>query len=167
MRRTEMKNSKLRKESIKEFNNAVREFAYFIRKLDPRYISYLKSSEIHFEALRCAAAAQSARSKAVSQKKLENCVVPDWANFRDPSDNEEEVFVLKSEKSEQNPIECVVCRKTFKSKAQYHEHEKSKKHSKAVKQLTWELEQDMKFVNLGSLDNTESPYHIKHDSHSG
>jgi DnaJ family protein A protein 5 len=48
--------------------------------------------------------------------------------------------------------ECVACKKIFKSEKQWENHQKSKKHKAAVKQLRRELEQDDALVGEGPED---------------
>ncbi|RKF62474.1 DnaJ-like protein subfamily C member 21 [Erysiphe neolycopersici] len=149
----EKENKRLREESIKEFNNAVRAFAIFIRKRDPRYIQLPQTEECRQEILRRAAAAQAARSRAENQSKMANHIIPEWAKVQDQSHIE---AILESEESEVENIECVVCRKIFKSENQYHAHEKSKKHIKAVKQLKRELQKENKLLNVEISGNLEA-----------
>lgn len=148
----EKENKRLREEGIREFNNAVRAFAIFIRKRDPRYIQLPQTEECRQEVLRRAAAAQAARSRAENQSKMTNHIIPEWAKVQNQNDNE---VILDSEESEVENIECVVCRKIFKSENQYHAHEKSKKHIKAVKQLKRELQKENKLLNLELSNNLE------------
>ncbi|POS88334.1 hypothetical protein EPUL_000002, partial [Erysiphe pulchra] len=149
----EKENKRLREEGIKEFNNAVRAFVIFIRKRDPRYIQLPQTEESRQEVLRRAAAAQAARSRAENQSKMANHIIPEWAKVQDQSYNE---AILESEESEVENIECVVCRKIFKSENQFHAHEKSKKHIKAVKQLKRELQKENKLLNLEISSNLEA-----------
>ncbi|TQS37105.1 hypothetical protein Golomagni_02430 [Golovinomyces magnicellulatus] len=146
----EKENKRFREEGIRDFNNAVRAFVLFIRKRDPRYVSILQTEESRQEALRHAAAAQGARSRAENRTKMANHIVPEWAKTEEPLDEETN---NESGESEVEHIECVVCRKTFKSEKQYQAHEKSKKHTKAVKVLKRELHKENKLYNLDLSSN--------------
>ncbi|OAA54514.1 c2h2 finger domain containing protein [Niveomyces insectorum RCEF 264] len=55
----------------------------------------------------------------------------------------------------QHEIECVVCRKAFKSEKQFEAHEKSKKHIKAVQQLRRQMKKENKALHLdAAADDT-------------
>lgn len=136
----EKENKGLREEAIREFNDAVRSLIAFVRKRDRRYQENQKSEEERQKILRDAAAAQSLRSRAARQAKLDELDrqhMPAWAKPT-PVDEHEGGF-SSQEDSEQHEIECVACNKTFKSEAQYEAHEKSKKHVKLVRQLQREM----------------------------
>ncbi|RKF75865.1 J protein JJJ1 [Golovinomyces cichoracearum] len=159
----EKENKRFREEGIRDFNNAVRAFVLFVKKRDPRYISKPETEESRQEALRHAAAAQGARSRAENRTKMANHIVPDWAKTQEPLEEETD---NESGESEVEQIECVVCRKTFKSEKQFQAHEKSKKHIKAVKVLKKELHKENKFYNLDLTSNSRSEEHVDTEPHS-
>ncbi|KAL2824724.1 hypothetical protein BDW59DRAFT_180153 [Aspergillus cavernicola] len=138
----EKENKRLREGAIREFNEAVRSLVAFARKRDPRYKSYKASSQ-HHEALRQSAAAQATKSRAANQANLRNHVIQDWSRSEVPNGDGTE-----SSEGETEHIECIVCRKTFKSPNQFQAHERSKKHMKAVKQLRWEMRLQHKELDL-------------------
>ncbi|KAK0121588.1 hypothetical protein ONS95_009877 [Cadophora gregata] len=144
-------NKRLRDEGIREFNDAVRSLVVFARKRDPRFIPNSQTEADRQKILREAAAAQAARSRAANQAKLNQHVVQDWAQSRQP----EPEALSESEESEIEQIECVVCQKIFKSENQYKSHEKSKKHIKAVQQLQREIRWDNARLNLDSPSGSE------------
>jgi DnaJ homolog subfamily A member 5 len=153
----EKQNKGLREEAIRDFNDAVRSLVAFVRKRDPRYQQKQKSEEERQKTLRDAAAAQSARSRAARQAKLDEIDrqnKPDWANPT-KADDEHEGGFSSQEDSEQHQIECVVCNKTFKSEAQYEAHERSKKHIKLLKRLQRELRDEDD--GLGDGGNPNAP----------
>ncbi|PGH16081.1 hypothetical protein AJ80_05296 [Polytolypa hystricis UAMH7299] len=149
----EKENKRLRDEAIREFNDAVRSLAAFVKKRDPRYKATVQSEAERQKSLRDAAAAQAARSRAAYEAKLQDHVVPEWAQTtEDPN-----TFVYESEEEESyDHFECVVCRKTFKSEKQFEAHERSKKHLKAVKQLRWEMGVQDKQFRLQSYNSTSA-----------
>ncbi|ETN37906.1 uncharacterized protein HMPREF1541_07529 [Cyphellophora europaea CBS 101466] len=143
----EKENKKLRDEAIQEYNDSVRSLVAFVRKRDPRVQNNQKSEAERQKVLRDAAAAQAARSRAQRDAQLRHALsdftaVPDWAQSRD-KDEYEGSFSSESE-VEEHEYECVVCDKIFKSEAQFQAHEKSKKHTKLLK----ELRRDMKIQDL-------------------
>ncbi|KAL4875531.1 hypothetical protein BJY04DRAFT_211279 [Aspergillus karnatakaensis] len=142
-RMMEKENKRLREGAIREFNEAVRSLVAFAKKRDPRYKSYKVSLSQHREELRRSAAAQASRSRAANEAKLRDHVLQDWAK----SQAFEEDAAASSE-GETEHFECIVCHKTFKSQNQIQDHERSKKHIKAVKQLRWEMKIQNEELNL-------------------
>lgn len=130
----EKENRRLREEGIRTFNDAVRSLVAFIKKRDPRWKLNAQNEAQRQEALRQSVAAQAARSRAMNIAKMKDHVLPEWARSEEQIQSDEE-----SEESEIESFECVACNKSFKSQNQYDAHEKSKKHIKAVKQLTREM----------------------------
>ncbi|KAI9670109.1 MAG: hypothetical protein M1829_004837 [Trizodia sp. TS-e1964] len=145
-RMMERENKRLREEGIKEFNEGVRMLVAFIRKRDPRYIPNTRTEDERQKSLRDATAAQAARSRAANRAKLDTHVEPAWSRvekseLESPSTGES-IEVLEDE-----VIECVACKKTFKSENQFETHELSKKHKKMLQHLRRELEREE--VELG------------------
>ncbi|KAI1006347.1 hypothetical protein K3495_g1869 [Podosphaera aphanis] len=150
----EKENKRLRDEGIRAFNNAVRSLVAFVRKRDPRYQPNTQTDEERQNILRNAAAAQAARSRAENQAKLaKHIVIPDWAQSKNPE--EAEAF-SEPEEIEVKCIECVACRKTFKSEKQYDAHEKSRKHIKTVQQIKREMKLKSKLYNFENARNADS-----------
>ncbi|KAL4814539.1 hypothetical protein BDW67DRAFT_84082 [Aspergillus spinulosporus] len=141
----EKENKRLREAAIREFNEAVRSLVAFAKKRDPRYKTYKDNLSQYRESLRQSAASQATKSRAANQARLREHVLQDWARSEDPEEDEED-----SEEIETEHIECIVCRKTFKSQNQFHAHERSKKHIKAVKQLRREMKMEDDELNLGN-----------------
>ncbi|PGH30530.1 hypothetical protein GX50_06710 [[Emmonsia] crescens] len=139
----EKENKRLRDEAIREFNDAVRSLVAFVKKRDPRFKATVQNEAERQKSLRDAAAAQAARSRAANEAKFHDHQIPEWARSEEA---EEEVFSTSESEIEQDYIECVVCRKNFKSEKQFDAHERSKKHIKAVKQLRWEMRAEDKHI---------------------
>ncbi|KFY24640.1 hypothetical protein V493_05115 [Pseudogymnoascus sp. VKM F-4281 (FW-2241)] len=150
----EKENKRLREEGIREFNDAVRSLVGFVRKRDPRYIPNTQSEADRQQALRDAAAAQAARSRAMHEAKLNEHVQPAWAQTHFA---EEEGTFSDSEESEEEVVECVTCNKIFKSEKQYEVHEKSKKHLKAVRELTRQMRKENKLFHLDTDTPADAP----------
>ncbi|KAI6273515.1 hypothetical protein MCOR27_007194 [Pyricularia oryzae] len=140
----EKENKKSRDDGIRDFNDAVRSLAAFVKKRDPRYVPNTQSEAERQRVLRDSAAAQAARSRAANQEKLAAYVLPDWAQARNENeaDPHEGEFSDSEDQSEVEEIECVVCTKTFKSEKQFEAHEKSKKHQKAIQQLRRQMKRE-------------------------
>ncbi|RVX74876.1 hypothetical protein B0A52_01153 [Exophiala mesophila] len=154
----EKENKKLREDAVQEFNEAVRSLVAFVRKRDPRVQHNQKSEAERQKALREATAAQAARSRAARQAQLQDAdttVIPDWAQSQS-KDEHEGGFSSESD-LEDHVYDCVVCDKTFKSEAQFKAHEKSKKHTKQLKQLQKEMRSEGRELNLeGRPTGTET-----------
>ncbi|TLD17724.1 uncharacterized protein PgNI_00432 [Pyricularia grisea] len=150
----EKENKKSRDDGIRDFNDAVRSLAAFVKKRDPRYVPNTQSEAERQRVLRDSAAAQAARSRAANQEKLAAYVLPDWAQARNENeaDPHEGEFSDSEDESEVEEIECVVCAKTFKSEKQFEAHEKSKKHQKAVQQLRRQMKRENLDLDLDEDD---------------
>lgn len=164
----EKENRRLREESIREFNDAVRSLVAFAKKRDPRYKANAQSEDQRQEALRQASAAQAARSRAANEAKLRDISTPEWAKAEDRE--EEDTSVSEGELER---FECIVCRKSFKSPMQLAAHERSKKHKKAIKQLCWEMEAQNKRFGLDTgedhediISDTNGQHSVQSDSDS-
>jgi DnaJ family protein A protein 5 len=155
----EKENKKLREEASQEYNEAVRSLIAFVRKRDPRVQNNQKSEAERQKALREATAAQAARSRAARQAKLEDinaAAIPEWAKSRPAKDEHEGGFSSESE-VEEHEYDCVVCDKTFKSEAQFKAHEKSKKHTKLLKQLQREMRAEGATLELQAERSAPQP----------
>jgi len=149
----EKENKKLREDAIQEYNDAVRSLVAFVRKRDPRVQKNQKTEAERQKMLRDASAAQAARSRAARLAQLgelDKTVIPEWARSR-AQDEHEGAFSSESER-EEHQYECVVCDKIFKSEAQFHAHEKSKKHIKLLKQLKREMRTEGTALELEEED---------------
>jgi DnaJ family protein A protein 5 len=165
----EKENKKLRENGIQEYNDAVRALIAFVRKRDPRFQENQKSEAERQKALRDATAAKAAKARAARQVKLEAMEaesVPDWAKSR-TVDEHEGGFSSESEE-EEHEYECVVCDKVFKSEAQFHTHEKSKKHLKLLKQMKRDMKVQDQELGLdtngdGLHDEEVEPHHLEEE----
>ena len=151
-RMMERENKRFRDEAIHDFNNLVRSFVGFVKRRDPRFKPKKQGEEERQTALRSAAAAQAARSRAANMAK--------FAQLKKPPDlmksealNEEDISKGKQEVIAEQ-VECVVCKKTFKSEKQYEAHEKSNKHIRAVAHICRQMQKEDKSFQL--LDNNIS-----------
>ena len=132
-RMMEKENKRVREDAMHEYNESVRCMVAFIRKRDPRYKSNVQNEAERQKVLREAALAQAARSRAANRvKTTQESEIPLWTKATEQ--NETTQIDEKVEKLE-DEVHCVVCNKTFKTEKQYESHERSKKHSKAVRQI--------------------------------
>lgn len=156
-RMMEKENKRFRDEAIHDFNNLVRSFVGFVKKRDPRFKPKKQSDEERQTALRSAAAAQAARSRAanmarfVQLKETPDRKKSDAVNEDDNSNEKKKVIA--------ELVECVVCKKTFKSEKQYEAHEKSNKHIRAVAHIRRQMQKEDKSFQLrdNHISNASQP----------
>ena len=129
----EKENKRLRDEGIRDFNDAVRVLVSFVKKRDPRLAPHRQTEEQRLQAQREQTAAHAARARAANRAKIKAEVLPEWSRFTHVRGEEDEEELSDDRVKEE--VECVVCRKVFKSENQYQAHEKSKKHLKTIFQL--------------------------------
>ena len=152
----EKENKRFREEGVREFSDAVRSLVAFVKKRDPRYKANAQSEEERQNALREAAKAQAARQRAANLAKMDEEVLPEWAQRREPDDDVE----ISDDESEEEHFECMACRKTFKSDKQFEAHEKSKKHIKTVQALKRKLQKEGHDFDLDESD-TGTPVELE------
>lgn len=156
-RMMEKENKRFRDEAIHDFNNLVRSFVGFVKKRDPRFKPKKQSEEERQTALRSAAAAQAARSRAANMAKFVQLKgTPDRINSEALNEGD-----ISSEKQKviAEQVECVVCKKTFKSERQYEAHEKSNKHIRAVAHIRRQMHKEDKSFKLSdnNISNVSQP----------
>lgn len=142
----ERENKRLRDEAVYEYNDSVRSLVAFLKKRDPRFKPNIQSEAERQKTLRNAAMAQAARSRAANQStSFQAEEMPEWMRTKEPVEDD---AVDEIQEVIQEQVECIVCKKTFKSEKQYEVHEKSKKHIKATKHIRLEMENDIKALHL-------------------
>lgn len=125
----EKERDKQRDVARREYSEAVRNLAAYVRKRDPRYKTYLlqkKKANQEQEELR--------KRQAKEAKRQANFVQQEWTKL----DKEEEellrrleqldFFSEEEDEEEEEEFYCVACKKTFKSQEQWKNHEQSRKH---------------------------------------
>ena len=153
-RMMEKENRRFRDEGIRVFNDAVRSLVAFVKKRDPRVKTSILSEAERQKLLRGTAVAQAARSRAANQaRQSQHESTPGWMR---PGEEQEPEFSDESEEAAHEHIECVVCKKSFKSEKQYEAHEKSRKHVRAVQHLKRQMQQEDKDLQLEELDSTST-----------
>lgn len=163
----EKENKKLRDQSKKLFNETVRKFINFIKKIDSRIDSKARKAyeKNKLNQQREEIKRQAQIEKEERQRQRQLFEEQDWQTV-DPDDLaeiEEQLDKLYKEEQRINGeesdneldnnddlFECVICDKVFKSEKQFEDHERSKKHLKLLKQLQWEMRKEG--IELG-IDN--------------
>ncbi|KAH6608842.1 hypothetical protein Trco_002188 [Trichoderma cornu-damae] len=142
----EKENKKIRDDATREFTDAVRFLVSFVRKRDPRYAPNAQNEADRHKSLRTAAAAQAARSRAANREHYSSFEVPVWVHAREDETHRHQLS--ESDESEIEILECVACRKKFKSEKQFESHERSKKHIKAIQDLRRQMKKETANLNL-------------------
>ncbi|MCJ1320851.1 hypothetical protein MMC15_006192 [Xylographa vitiligo] len=150
-RMMEKENKRFRDEGIREFNEAVRALVAFVKKRDPRYTPNRQTEAERQRILRERAAAQAAQSRAANQAKLKQDNLPDWAKIRTPEEIQVGADKSEEELEPQEYIDCVICKKSFKSEKQWEAHEKSKKHFKSIQHLRRTMQKEDEAIGLDTL----------------
>lgn len=151
----EKENERLRREGRREYEDTVREFVQFVRKRDPRYVPQAPRTEEERRADNLARSKeQAARARAANAAAQSEYKPADWTRVApEVEDMYEDAYseVGEEEESEEEErLECVVCRKIFKTQGQMVAHENSKKHKQAVWQLKKKMQKENKEMGLSA-----------------
>eukprot|EP00516_Mucochytrium_quahogii_P006546 CAMPEP_0203751714 /NCGR_PEP_ID=MMETSP0098-20131031/5747_1 /ASSEMBLY_ACC=CAM_ASM_000208 /TAXON_ID=96639 /ORGANISM=" , Strain NY0313808BC1" /LENGTH=562 /DNA_ID=CAMNT_0050641571 /DNA_START=530 /DNA_END=2218 /DNA_ORIENTATION=- len=143
-RMIERENKKARDVGKREYNELVRNLVGFVKKRDKRMVDIALKRQEKNDAM------AAKRQQMLEEKKLKKKAAREaWfeshqEEIRRQEEQEretgEKIFRLADEHearggNENTVWECEVCSKKFKSKKQFHNHEKSKKHKEALKQF--------------------------------
>lgn len=157
----ERENKRLRDEAIYEYNDSIRSLVAFLKKRDPRLKPNIQSEAERQHNLRNAAMAQAARDRAANQATFyQPQEIPEWMKAKEPVEDD---AIDEKQEVIQEQVECIVCKKTFKSEKQYEAHEKSKKHIKAIKHIRHEMENDVKALHLHEDRSDDLSQPSEHD----
>lgn len=173
-RAMENENQRAREEARKNFNETVRMLVAFIRKRDPRFKAHSKRSggtkKSSEKTNTAAAQAQALRDRQANKKEKTPFEAQSWQkegreNYDDfvtsiaQSSEKRSGFGEDRESSDDDNLtvfECSVCRKIFKTAQQAAEHEKSKKHLKALQKLEWNLKKQGHLIHTNNQVYTTS-----------
>ncbi|RKP38843.1 hypothetical protein BJ085DRAFT_13318 [Dimargaris cristalligena] len=148
-RAMEKENRKLRESARKTYNDTVRSLITFVKKRDPRIQAWnAEQQELQRqreeEKSRLKAEAKTVRVKV-------NYQAPAWAQVDDAA--YDRLFGLadggEAGLEGEDELYCVVCDKAFKSVPQRQNHDRSKKHIKALQQMRVQLLEDDEFFEGG------------------
>lgn len=162
----EKENKKLRDQGRKAYNDIVKKFISYFKKIDPRMDPAIRKK---YEKQQLALKRQELKKQAQlekeeRQRQRQLFEEQEWQTV-DPDDlaeieaqldkiYEEEKKINGQESDEEEHdeeiYECIICDKFFKSEKQFADHERSKKHLKLLKQLKWEMKKEG--IELG-IDN--------------
>lgn len=163
----ERENKRARDDARKEYNEAVRSLAAFLKKRDPRFLSSASSDPVklrqlekkRLEAQLRDAALQAAKKREEAAKAY---VEQDWMKVQGSATVEEDWeeddsqvdetgegegqstrdMTEAGEDGEEEPVDdwyCAACDKTFNSQGAWDNHERSRKHLQNAKRLKKEM----------------------------
>ncbi|CAO3573964.1 unnamed protein product [Mortierella alpina] len=136
-RAMEKENKKFRDAARKEFNDTVLSLASYVRKRDPRYLAYQEQQKQKQKQIQADLKAKMEKEKELLRAKAEKFQEQEWSRVQD--DDEDESGSEESEDEYDQEYECIICDKFFKSERQWKNHERSKRHLKAVEDIRLEM----------------------------
>ncbi|KAI8826149.1 DnaJ domain-containing protein [Fimicolochytrium jonesii] len=137
----EKENKRARELARREFNDAVRSLAAFLRKRDPRYKEW-KDKQGVVDAQKQAELQRKKRAEETKRERelrADDYVIPEWAKI---AEKDHHAALELQEEEEIEELYCVACDKGFRSEKQFENHERSKKHIRNVELLRRELLED-------------------------
>ncbi|KAG0348803.1 hypothetical protein BG005_011307 [Podila minutissima] len=136
-RAMEKENKKFRDVARKEFNDTVLSLAQYVRKRDPRFLAYQEQQKEKQKAIQAEMKARTEKAKEELRAKAEQFQEQAWSRVQDEDD--EESGSENDEDEFDQEFECIICDKFFKSERQWKNHERSKRHLKAVEDIRLEM----------------------------
>ncbi|KAF9092861.1 hypothetical protein BGX29_010255 [Mortierella sp. GBA35] len=140
-RAMEKENKKFRDAARKEFNDTVLSLASYVRKRDPRYSAYQEQQKQKQKQVQADLKARMEKEKEALRAKAEQFQEQAWAKVQDDDDESEEGSDKSDDEFDQE-YECIICDKFFKSERQWKNHERSRRHLKAVEDIRLEMMHD-------------------------
>ena len=137
-RAMEKENKKARDASKKEFNETVRNLAFFIRKRDPRYKNYVKEMEQKQQEKRLLDQQKLEAERKARAQVLMDYEEQEWSKV----DQDVEIEELYDD------LECVICDKVFRNDRQLQNHKTSRKHLDKIEELKREFDLDEEDVSI-------------------
>ncbi|KAG0378495.1 hypothetical protein BGX24_003664 [Mortierella sp. AD032] len=135
-RAMEKENKKFRDAARKEFNDTVLSLASYVRKRDPRFLAYQEQQKQKQKQVQADLKARMDKEKEALRAKAEQFQEQAWAKVQDDDDDSEDG---SDDDEDDQEFECIICDKFFKSERQWKNHERSKKHLKAVEDIRLEM----------------------------
>ncbi|KAF9404883.1 hypothetical protein BGZ94_003894 [Podila epigama] len=117
--------------------------AQYVRKRDPRFIAYQEHLQRKQKAMQAEIKARAEKAKEELRAKVEQYQEQAWSRI-DGDNDDDDGEKSGSDQDEHNDdydqeFECIVCDKFFKSERQWKNHERSKRHLKAVEDIRLEM----------------------------
>ncbi|GJJ67819.1 DnaJ homolog subfamily A member 5 [Entomortierella parvispora] len=134
-RAMEKENKKFRDAARKEFNDTVLSLASYVRKRDPRWLAFQEQQKQKQKQIQADIKARAEKEKEQLRARAEQFQEQAWTRVQEDEDEEDS----GSDDNEDEEFECIICDKFFKSERQWKNHERSKKHLKAVEDIRLEM----------------------------
>ncbi|KAG0226346.1 hypothetical protein BGW42_003681 [Actinomortierella wolfii] len=153
-RAMEKENKKLRDAARKEFNDTVLSLVAYVRKRDPRFAAYQDEQKQKQEAIQAEIKARAEREKEKLRTLAAEFREQEWARAEDDEEQQDDDGDENGEDIEEeyeHEYECILCDKYFKSERAWKNHEKSKRHLKAVEDLRQEMIDDENALASGDM----------------
>lgn len=176
----EEENKKIRSKARKEFNEAIRRLAAFVRKRDKRVLE--RQLEVQRLEKEKEEMLKIKRQKAEEEKmmKVRLYQEAEWTKVRhDEHDGDEGSDIddsigsygwrhaaaksSASKKDRQDEFYCIVCSKKFKSDEQWRNHERSKKHLDRVAFLKESFREEDEEIEALALLESENDVNVRED----
>ncbi|KAF9184103.1 hypothetical protein BGZ51_003569 [Haplosporangium sp. Z 767] len=138
-RAMEKENKKFRDAARKEFNDTVLSLAMYVRKRDPRYLAYQEQQKQKQKQTQADLKAKIEKEKELLRAKAGKFQEQEWSRVQDEDEENNGSGSDKSEDEFDQEYECIICDKFFKSERQWKNHERSKRHLKAVEDIRLEM----------------------------
>ena len=136
-------NKKARTRERKTYMDTIKRLVEYVRKRDPRYAIILKEQKEEEERKKLEKIALEEEKKKAKKEAAQRAKLADMERFAElealKENNKADEIV---EDEEQEEFYCAPCQKGFKSENQLKNHEKSKQHLKAVKDLLEQVAMD-------------------------
>ncbi|KAF9357794.1 hypothetical protein BGX26_003055 [Mortierella sp. AD094] len=135
-RAMEKENKKFRDTARKEFNDTVLSLAAYVRKRDPRFLAFQEQQKQKQKQIQADLKAKMEKEKELLRAKVGQFQEQEWTRVQE---EEEEESGSENEDEFDQEFECIICDKFFKSERQWKNHERSKRHLKAVEDIRLEM----------------------------
>ncbi|KAG0328434.1 hypothetical protein BGZ99_005299 [Dissophora globulifera] len=160
-RAMEKENKKFRDAARKEFNDTVLSLASYVRKRDPRFLAIQQQQKLKQQQVQADLKARMEREKEALRAKAGQFQEQAWTRVQDEDENESGSDNNSDDEFDQE-FECIICDKFFKSERQWKNHERSKRHLKAVEDIRLEMlheENQLKGLSASTeLDGDDSDH---------
>lgn len=111
----------------------------YVRKRDPRYLAYQEQQKQKQKQTQAGLKAKIEKEKELLRAKAEKFQEQEWSRVQDGDEENNGSGSDKSGDELDQEYECIICDKFFKSERQWKNHERSKRHLKAVEDIRLEM----------------------------
>lgn len=135
-------NKKARGKERKSYLDTIKRLVEYVRKRDPRYALILQKLKEDEERKKQEKLEQEEEKKRAKKEAAQRAKLADLERFKELEALKEKQAEAEAEEDELEEFYCAPCEKAFKSENQLKNHEKSKQHLKAVKDLLEQVAMD-------------------------